>query len=244
MGRDALVAFANEQSFCWMCDGQVGLQIHHIAGRRGKDPHDRRNLCRLCDGCHRLYHDGSRTEHTVGLEHILYAKKVFDPAHYDPAYLAGLRGKKHLGVDPVRPEWWPYEVRLSVSGKPIPQPRSRITRRGPPRAYVPKAHAVHGYRERLRNAAREAGCYPTDRPVAVRISAVFRRAASHFGAGRVLKPSSPVLPIPDIDNVAKAVLDALTGVAYQDDRLVQHLSVAKAFSDSSEYTVVEIAHAV
>lgn len=36
---------------------------------------------------------------------------------------------------------------------------------------------------------------------------------------------------PDVDNMAKAVLDALNGVAYTDDSLITHLTVAKHYSN-------------
>ena len=47
---------------------------------------------------------------------------------------------------------------------------------------------------------------------------------------------------PDIDNVAKAFLDALNGVAYEDDRCVTSIEVRKAHREriAEEYVIVTI----
>jgi hypothetical protein len=37
---------------------------------------------------------------------LLWAKQECDPENYDPAYLASLRMKKHLGYDPEPPDEW------------------------------------------------------------------------------------------------------------------------------------------
>ena len=242
MSKGALSAFADRFQACWLCDSFSELQIHHICGRRGKDPHDRRNLFRICDNCHRLYHDGSKTERYIDMSHVLYCKKYCDSDFYDPSFLASLRGRKHLGYEPVRPDWWEYSIAITVSGRPVPQPRPRITRRGPPRAYVPSEHPVHAYRAKIAEQADCLGCFPTDKPVAVEITAVFKRPKSHLRNG-ILKDAAPLVPPADVDNLAKAILDSLNGVAYQDDKLVTSLTVKKAYSTIAEYTDVVVEHA-
>ncbi len=69
-------------------------------------------------------------------------------------------------------------------------------------------------------------------PVAVAMRFVMPRAKSHFRASGQLKPTAPryVTSKPDADNLAKAVLDALTDVsAWTDDSLVVSLSVVKTY---------------
>ena len=44
-------------------------------------------------------------------------------------------------------------------------------------------------------------------------------------------------PVHDVDNVAKAVLDALTGVVFHDDSQVEKLLVTKRQSDRARITV-------
>jgi Holliday junction resolvase RusA-like endonuclease len=58
----------------------------------------------------------------------------------------------------------------------------------------------------------------------------------------VLKVTAPLLPRPDVDNVAKSVMDALIGVAYQDDTLVMSLRAQKQYG-TEDYVIVRVQHA-
>ena len=63
------------------------------------------------------------------------------------------------------------------------------------------------------------------------------RAKLHFNTRGELKPSAPRDHVkrPDVDNLAKAVLDALVdqGVI-KDDSIVTHLEVAKEYANETE----------
>ncbi len=125
---------------------------------------------------------------------------------------------------------------FSVPGDPVPQPRPRVsTRGGFARAYVPKDHAIHAYRQAIAVAAREAGLTATGEPLNVVIDAVFARPKSHLRKAGV-KPDAPLLPRPDVDNIAKAVLDALQDVA-GDDTHVARLVVEKTYGLEARTTV-------
>ena len=120
-------------------------------------------------------------------------------------------------------------VTFTVLGDPVPQPRVRVsTRGGFARAYVPSTHPVHKYREAIAHAAREAGLRETSELLDVRILAVFARPKSHKRKDGI-KADAPRLPRPDVDNIAKAVLDAL-GDSF-DDTNVMRLSVWKEYND-------------
>ena len=55
-------------------------------------------------------------------------------------------------------------LRIEVPGQPVPQPRARVsTVGGFARAYVPKRHPIHAYREAVALAAKLAGLKPTSR---------------------------------------------------------------------------------
>ena len=111
---------------------------------------------------------------------------------------------------------------FSVPGDPVPQPRPRVTTRGGfARAYVPKAHAVHPFRQAVQLAAKAAGARPHGEPVEVVIDCVFARPKS--------QRNPTTLPRQDVDNLAKSVLDALTGIAWDDDRQVRRLVVEKSY---------------
>jgi len=63
-----------------------------------------------------------------------------------------------------------------------------------------------------------------------------RPKAHHYRASWQLKPTAPryVTSKPDADNLAKAVLDALTDVsAWTDDSLVVSLSVVKTYGSET-----------
>lgn len=81
-------------------------------------------------------------------------------------------------------------------------------------------------------AARAAGV-----PLATRNTPVHVRADFMFA-----KPTSvrrlAMTVRPDIDKVTRALLDGLTGIAYEDDAQVTQLVVAKRYGDSSCVTVI------
>lgn len=119
-----------------------------------------------------------------------------------------------------------------VPGEPVAQGRPRFARRGAfVRAYdPPKSRSwkgvvqVHAL-EALRAADVDAPAY-ADGPVSVLIEATWTLAASkHRKAAPVAR--QPRASRPDAENVAKAVLDALTGLAWTDDAQVAELRVVK-----------------
>jgi Holliday junction resolvase RusA-like endonuclease len=127
-------------------------------------------------------------------------------------------------------------VTFTIPGEPVPQPRPRVsTRGGFARAYVPAQHPVHAYRQSLSAAARAAGLGKTGEPLNVVIDAVFERPKSHMTKTGV-KPTAPRLPRPDVDNLAKAVLDALQDVM-GDDTNVARLVVEKSYGQEARTTV-------
>jgi len=127
-------------------------------------------------------------------------------------------------------------ITFSVPGDPVPQPRPRVsTAGGFARAYVPKGHAIHAYRQAVAVAARAAGVVEADGPVSIIIDAVFARPKSHMNKGGV-KPKAPALPRPDVDNISKGVLDALKSVM-GDDSNVGRLLVEKTWGTEGRTTV-------
>jgi len=127
-------------------------------------------------------------------------------------------------------------VTFCVKGDPVPQPRPRVsTVGGFARAYVPADHQIHAYRAAVESAAKAAGLSPTGKPIAVEIDAVFQRPKSHWNKSG-LKPTAPVLPRPDVDNIAKGCLDSLKKLI-GDDTLVASLFVKKSYGEEARTTV-------
>jgi Holliday junction resolvase RusA-like endonuclease len=101
---------------------------------------------------------------------------------------------------------------------------------------VPSSHAVHGYRKALALSAKAAGCEPHAEPVNVVIDFVFGRPKSHLCKAGV-RADAPALPRSDVDNMAKAVLDSLNGIAWDDDCQVARLVVEKSYGTEGRTTV-------
>ena len=134
--------------------------------------------------------------------------------------------------------------RFFVTGDPKGQPRPRaFAFRGKVRVYDPGS--AEGWKAQVALAAREAGLTALNGPVEVRIMFHFARPKSHFNKSG-LKPSAPVnwhTQKPDADNLAKAVLDALTTLgAWKDDAYVARLDVAKvwALTGGAEILISEL----
>jgi Holliday junction resolvase RusA-like endonuclease len=128
-------------------------------------------------------------------------------------------------------------ITFSLPGDPVPQPRPRVsTAGGFARAYVPKDHPIHAYRQAVAVAARAAGASVHEDPVSVVIDFVFSRPKSHMRKSG-LAADAPRLPRPDIDNLEKAVLDALNGVAWKDDTQVARVVKEKTYGTEGRTTV-------
>lgn len=127
-------------------------------------------------------------------------------------------------------------ITFHVEGQPVPQPRPRITARGRHgHAYTPASHPVNAYRKAIEAAARKAGVTPASDPVDVVVMAQFERPKSHM-TKKGVKATAPRLPRPDVDNVGKAVLDALQPVI-GDDTIVARLVIAKRYGDAGMTSV-------
>jgi Holliday junction resolvase RusA-like endonuclease len=87
--------------------------------------------------------------------------------------------------------------------------------------------------------AKAAGVKPHPGVVDVSIAFVFERPKSHLRANGSLTPKALQLPPCDWDNLAKGVCDALTGIAYNDDRQIRQCIVWKDYGRRAE-TVIEI----
>lgn len=118
-----LQEFAAEHRSCAVCwwpesDMRRRLEIHHLVGGAGRK-HVRQNLISICSNCHTVLHSGSVVTGLPDLNKgiLLAAKQESDPEYYDPAYLATLKHKKHLGYDPEPiPEFYMEQRQRNVKG--------------------------------------------------------------------------------------------------------------------------------
>lgn len=115
-------------------------------------------------------------------------------------------------------------------GLPKGQPRPRaFVRNG--RAAVYDAGTAEGWKGDVARACKELEGRWLIHPLAVSLTFYMPRPKSHYRTNGNLKDSSPMFlhdSKPDADNLAKAIMDALTGIhAWQDDDQVCELTVLK-----------------
>lgn len=116
-------------------------------------------------------------------------------------------------------------LRFHVDGVPVPQ--------GSMRAFVTHGHAVvthkrpaelGAWRQAVAARAREAGAVPVRGPVSVSLH--FHLVRPKSVSKRVLYPAVR----PDLDKYCRSVLDALTGIAWEDDGQVVSLTATKGYA--------------
>lgn len=129
----------------------------------------------------------------------------------------------------------PAPVTFVLSGPPIPQPRQRIRKLPGNRMmnYTPRDHPVQSYKQSLALSYLNQGKRLAFAGIAVVVDVlfVFRDPA--------LTTLLPHVLTPDTDNLLKSVLDALKGVAWNDDAVVCDLFGRKRWGPTA-YTRVEI----
>lgn len=129
-------------------------------------------------------------------------------------------------------------IQIFVAGDPKGQPRPRaFARNGMVRMYDPAT--AEGWKSAIADEwRRSASAHKTvTGPVSLTLRFYMPRPKSHFNSKGELKPTAPQYyeRKPDADNLAKAVMDALTQLrAWQDDDQVVILKVVKQYCPSHE----------
>lgn len=129
------------------------------------------------------------------------------------------------------------EISFFVPGKPQGKARPRFTKDG--HAYTPRDTVEYQgliaakYWEALTKSGQSLTTEAKAAHIEIEIQAGFPVAASDSKKTQLQKLSGRIRPKtkPDLDNVAKAVLDALNDFAYCDDSQVIRLTVSKRYSD-------------
>jgi len=122
-----------------------------------------------------------------------------------------------------------FQLIFSVEGDPVGKQRPRFTKTG--RTYTPKK--TSDYEGMIADKAMVAmgPVTPLETPVAVyiyinhAIPASYSKKRKEACLNRFERPKKP-----DLDNVAKAYLDAMNGIVYKDDVQVVSLHVTKRYN--------------
>lgn len=132
------------------------------------------------------------------------------------------------------------EIRFTVPAVPVPQPRARATAfNGRARMYEAKTeHPIHAFKASVRMSAASVHTgAPIEGPVRLRATFLLPRPKLPKKAGEQRFPHTKR---GDIDNFAKALMDALNGLLWKDDSQVYELCAAKEVCASSETPCVQI----
>lgn len=127
-----------------------------------------------------------------------------------------------------------YNLRAIGKGRPRINTYTHV-------AYTPKATqayetALKAHTRALMSAYDKIP-YPAETPLKIEICAFYAMPKSWSKKKRAELAGKPMMQKPDCDNAAKAILDALNGLVYNDDKQVTELHVTKVYSSEDKITV-------
>ncbi len=122
-------------------------------------------------------------------------------------------------------------ILFNIPGVPVAKARPRVTKSG--RAYTPQK--TRSYEDLVKwSYIQNYGTVTLERPLAVEI--VFYmpmpKSATNPQKSKMLRGEIKPVKRPDIDNLAKTVLDGLNGVAYKDDNQIIELKLQKRYGEN------------
>ncbi|WP_373116429.1 RusA family crossover junction endodeoxyribonuclease [Holdemania massiliensis] len=129
-------------------------------------------------------------------------------------------------------------LRFEVQGEPKAKARPRVTRSGI--AYTPKNTILYENLVRTSFQQYYPDHIPIDCEVEAIITAYFSIPKSASQRKKELMNFGLISPTkkPDLDNIAKAVLDSLNGIAYKDDSQIVSMWVVKKYSERPRVEVI------
>jgi Holliday junction resolvase RusA-like endonuclease len=132
-----------------------------------------------------------------------------------------------------------FTLQFVIPGPPVGKGRPRFsTVGGTPRSYTPAVTRDYESLIAARAAEAMAGREPLQTPLTVYIYASMSVPLSWSKAKRQAALDGDIYPArPDVDNIAKTVLDGMNGVVYADDAQVTYLKVTKKYSEEGMVTV-------
>lgn len=125
---------------------------------------------------------------------------------------------------------------FEIEGKPFPKQRPRFVR-ATGRAYTPKETV--SFEQRVGEIAGEAIPSPLTGPIVITIEAIFKPAKSWSQKKRDASMRKPHTQRPDLDNIGKAIMDGLNGVAFVDDSQVYQIILHKSWGEE-ECTRIQV----
>lgn len=128
-------------------------------------------------------------------------------------------------------------AQFTIPGKPISKGRPKFARQGNfIRTYTPEKTV--NYENLVKLAWMQSGCDKLDGDISAKITAYFSIPKSVSKKRRAYLIDTYYDKKPDADNIAKAILDALNGIAYEDDSQVVSLEVIKVYNQEDKCDVI------
>lgn len=133
--------------------------------------------------------------------------------------------------------------RIELAGEPRSLPRARTSFKSKFKHYNPATKELNAFKNVVRAAIPQIALgflYPTGVPVSITLIFYLKRPNYDFtngqrGVGRLKSMLPWTRPlVPDIDNLAKFILDGMNGLVYQDDRQVVKLVIYKLLDNEGQ----------
>jgi len=147
----------------------------------------------------------------------------------------------------IQPHAQDHALKFRVDYKPTPLKRPRLTRiAGRPVIYDASKKEKKDW---LNLDMKYSPTTPFTGPLRIFLEFYFPRPKNHYRTGKYsnqMKPTAPHIHtnMPDIDNLAKFILDAMNEVFYSDDRQVVELNSHKEYlndvTNKTGYTIVTV----
>jgi len=130
-------------------------------------------------------------------------------------------------------------VIIKILGRPVGKGRPKFSRMGNfVKTYTPKETVEYENLVRL-SWMNTPDAKKLDGKIRATVLAYFKIPKSVSKKKHAEMLDAPYASKPDTDNIAKSILDALNGIAYDDDSQIVELHVYKTYSDD-EYAVLEL----
>lgn len=127
-------------------------------------------------------------------------------------------------------------VSLFVPGVPVPQPRPSVALRGtvPVAYYRDPKKKLKIWKTNIQVEAEVHPCWPKDVSLSLQLAFYMPRPKADFNAKGEVKDRAPKWHTkkPDVDNLVKAVQDALEGILWENDSQISILVAKKLWDDT------------
>lgn len=131
-------------------------------------------------------------------------------------------------------------IKLDLFGNPVPQKRPRFARRGNfVNCYDDQLKLKEGYRWQLKSQYRND---PLEIPLALNL-VFYMPIPSSFSGIKKRQMNNGVIAHskkPDLDNLAKFVLDCLNGILFKDDSQICEIRMRKIYSNNPGTLIMAI----